>query len=135
VPVLPVPVLLYDGHCGFCRREVERLLRLARPAVAAQSFHEPGILDRYPGLSLEACLREIKLVHADGRVEGGAAAVAEVLRLSPGWRWLGALLGAPGVRALADTGYRWVARNRYRLARGSCPDGTCAVHRDHRSPP
>ena len=135
VPGVPAPtdrpVLLYDGHCAFCRRQVLRLRQLTGGRVALLSFQEAGALDSFPGLSHADCMRELKLVHADGRVEGGVSAVAGALRLG-GWRGLPAALTAPGLGLAARLAYRLVARMRYWLPGRSCPSGACAVHADGR---
>ena len=42
----------------------------------------------------------------------------------------------PGLRAIFDAVYRWIARNRYRLrGRQSCDDGACAVPYSGRKAP
>ncbi|HUG36210.1 MAG TPA: lipase maturation factor family protein, partial [Candidatus Limnocylindrales bacterium] len=105
-----------------------RLARVGGDTVRRESFQEPGVLDRYPDLSREDCMREMKLVHDDGRVEGGADAVRATLALRPAWRWLATLLGAPGLRALSRLAYGAVARHRYRLFGVTCPDGACDLH-------
>ena len=123
-------VLLYDGHCRFCRRAARRLADLAGDRLTIESFQEPGVLDRYPQVSHDECMREMKLVLEDGRVEGGPRAVATALReaRSARWRAMGALLGAPGVGALAGPVYRGVALARYGLGGSDCPEGACARH-------
>jgi predicted DCC family thiol-disulfide oxidoreductase YuxK len=123
-----MPVLVYDGHCSLCRRGANRLVRMGGRAVALESFHDPGVLSRYGALSREECMRELKLVHDDGRIEGGVSAVAGVLGLSSRWRWLASLLRAPGLRGVAEAGYRAIARHRYRLSGRRCPPGTCVLH-------
>jgi len=123
-----VPVLLYDGHCPLCRRAAVRFARLGGADVRLESFQEPGVLERYPDLSREQCMREMQLVHDDGRVEGGADAVRTILARAPAFRWLAVLLGAPGLRSLSRRGYGAIARNRYRLFGASCPEGTCDLH-------
>ncbi|HVQ77386.1 MAG TPA: DUF393 domain-containing protein [Candidatus Binatia bacterium] len=122
-------MLVYDGQCRLCRREVGRLHRMVGDAVSIVSFHDPGVLERYPQLDRAQCMRELKLVHEDGRVEGGIRAVGGALGLSARWRWLSAALGAPGVRTAADLGYRAVARLRYRIM-GRCGTGAaaCVAH-------
>jgi predicted DCC family thiol-disulfide oxidoreductase YuxK len=124
-----MPVLLYDGQCRFCRREVGRLCRMVGDAVSIVSFHDPGVLERYPQLDRDQCMRELKLVHEDGRVEGGIRAVAGALGLSARWQWLSSALRAPLVRTAADLGYRAIARLRYRLM-GQCgPEASgCTTH-------
>lgn len=59
---------------------------------------------------------EVLWIDTDGRVSGGAAAVAELLKncRTPWWP-LGWLLSAPLVRLLAGWVYRWVAANRFRF--------------------
>jgi predicted DCC family thiol-disulfide oxidoreductase YuxK len=96
--------------------------------VTMHSFHEPGVLERYPQVDREQCMRELKLLHIDGRVEGGIRAVIGVLQRSAGWRWLAAALAAPGIRAVADLCYRAIARRRYRLGRRCRPSAACATH-------
>jgi predicted DCC family thiol-disulfide oxidoreductase YuxK len=122
--------LLFDGHCRFCTQGSRRLLRLARPgAIQLLDFQEPGVLQRFPGLSLDDCMREIKLVGGEGRVFGGAEAVARAIatRGVPGaWAYL---YYVPGLRQLLDFLYAWVARNRYRfMGRTECASDACAVH-------
>jgi predicted DCC family thiol-disulfide oxidoreductase YuxK len=71
-----------------------------------------------------------------GRMYGGAAAVARLVREVPIIGPLGWLYYVPGIRQLADAGYRLVARNRHRLGQvlgwqplpnDSCADGVCAL--------
>jgi predicted DCC family thiol-disulfide oxidoreductase YuxK len=123
-----MPFLLYDGHCRFCRREVRRLHRMVGNAVTPLSFQEPGVLERFPALTHGDCMRELKLIHEDGRIEGGVAAVAGALRLSQRWRGLAAMLDCPVVRGTAARCYRIIARFRYGLGGPACPDGTCRLH-------
>jgi predicted DCC family thiol-disulfide oxidoreductase YuxK len=122
--------LLFDGHCRLCTQGSRRLVRLARPGtIELLDFQEPGVLQRFPGLRHEDCMREIKLVDAAGRVSGGAEAVARVIATR-------GLLGAwahlyyvPGLRQLLDFLYAWVARNRYRfMGRTECTSDACALH-------
>ena len=124
-----LPVLVYDGRCAFCVREVERLKRMSRSRVRIESFHEPGVLARYPSLTRERCEEAIQMVVGDGRVFSVMEAVARTLLLRGPLGWAAWLYYLPGVRQALDAGYRMVARNRYRLLRRSCPDETCGPHR------
>jgi protein-S-isoprenylcysteine O-methyltransferase Ste14/predicted DCC family thiol-disulfide oxidoreductase YuxK len=126
-------VVLYDGHCKFCTAGVKRLLALARPgALEAVSFQDPGALDPFPGVTREACMREMYLVTPDGRVYGGFEAAVQAIRTRPVLGLLARLYYLPGVRLLCDLFYTLVAANRYRLlgkaAAAECEDGTCALH-------
>src|ERR671937_501408 len=120
----PRPVLIYDGRCGFCRREATRLGRWVAGRVRLESFRDPGVIERHPGLTAEACEAALQLVEPDGRIRSGAEAIAHTLRLQPALAPLGWLYHVPFLRWGFDLGYRLVARNRFRLRGEECPDGT-----------
>jgi len=107
------PVLIYDGDCGFCTRSARLAERLPLRARIAP-WQE---LDLAALRTTEQRARhEVLWVNGEGRVFGGAAAVAEVLKhCGLPWSPVGALLSAPIVRTVADLVYRWVAANRFRL--------------------
>lgn len=127
----PRPVLLYDGSCRFCIAGKTRLLRLAAPgSITPVNSKDPGALARYPQVSDAAANRALQLVHPDGRVDSGAAAICSVLETRPAWRTLTWLYRVPGIRQLTDALYAVIARNRYRIAgragAGSpCDSGAC----------
>ena len=120
------PLILYDGTCRFCTAQAARLKRLTYDRVAIVSSYAPGVRARYPALPQEGVLGEIKLVDADGRILGGAAAIARVLEIRGGpLAWLAQLYRLRPARFIADRMYAFVARRRYRIA-GRCEDGSCA---------
>lgn len=131
-PADGIPVALYDGHCRFCTAWARRLHRAARGRIAIVSFHDPGVLARFPGVSHDECMRELKLVDERGRVHGGAAAVVRAVNLGhPLLAWPLLLYYLPGIRQLADRAYAAIAGRRYRLfgrATEVCDDGSCGVH-------
>ena len=121
------PTLLFDGTCRFCTAQAERLRRFGRGRVQVESAYAPGVRERFPMLPQEGMMGEIKLVDADGRVLGGAAAIARTLEHGGGPLGLVArLYRVWPVRPIADAGYRVIARNRYRIA-GRCDDGSCEI--------
>lgn len=82
------------------------------------------------GVPEERAREALYLVAPDGRRWYGAEAVIRLLALLPG-AWLtaaGRLLSLPGLRRVADRAYRWVARNRGRVAAAT------GVHRPPRRP-
>lgn len=120
------PTLLFDGNCRFCTAQAARLKRLSRGRVHVESAYAPGVRDRFPMVPQEGVMGEIKLIDADGRVLGGAEAIAKTLVIGGGalsfparlyWLW--------PVKPISDAVYRVIARNRYRLAGRTCDDGTC----------
>lgn len=122
------PTLLYDGTCRFCTAQAQRLRCFGRGRVQVESAYAPGVRERFPMLPLDetsGMMGEIKLVDADGRVLGGAAAIARTVEIGGGpLGLLARLYRVWPVRPLADAGYRIIARNRYRIS-GTCDDGTC----------
>jgi len=126
----PVATVLYDGACRFCVASSDRLLRLARPgALDRESFRDAGVLDRFPGVTAEACEAAMQLVLPDGRVFAGAEAVARALLTRPVLGLPARLYFVPGLRQLADAVYRLVARNRFRIAgrTTTCDGGACRL--------
>ena len=124
IPVIRA-VLVYDGHCNFCRRQASRLLAWSGGRLSLESFHAPGIFERYPRLSRAECEAAMQLVLPDGRILSGAAAAAGAIRLNPPLAWVSFFYYLPGLKQISDALYRWIARNRYRFG-GSCTDANCA---------
>lgn len=123
-PVLPV--LVFDGDCGFCTssaRFVARRVIGDRPTtVAPWQVLDVAAL----GLTPAQCRAAVRWVGKDGQVATGHAAIAAVLRSGhPVWRPVGALIVAPGFSWLAGHLYSWVADHRYAL-----PGGTPACRPD-----
>jgi predicted DCC family thiol-disulfide oxidoreductase YuxK len=122
------PVLVYDGDCGFCTssvRFIERRIPTSAQIVAFQ-FADLDAL----GTTWERAAHEVLWVDRDGRVRGGAPAVAALLMDAGGvWRALGAIMRVVPVSWVARGVYRLIADNRQRM-----PGGTpaCALPADRR---
>lgn len=127
-------VVLYDGHCRFCKAQMKNLLVLARRgAIEPLSFQDEGVLDRFAGLTHEACMEAMHLVTPEGRVFRGMEAAARAVATRPVLGLVAWLYYLPGLRQLLDAAYRWIARRRYaiagrELASGGCDSDACAVH-------
>jgi predicted DCC family thiol-disulfide oxidoreductase YuxK len=126
-------VVLYDGLCKFCAIGGERLRKLARSgAIELVNFQEPGVLERFPGVPLEACLRQMYLVTPTGRVYGGFEAIVQALATRPVLGLPAHVYYVPGLRRAFDRLYALIAAHRYRImgraAAEECESGTCAVH-------
>jgi predicted DCC family thiol-disulfide oxidoreductase YuxK len=120
-----MPTLLYDGTCRFCVAQARRLKGLSGAGVLAESMYSEGIRDRFPMLPApgpDGKIGELKFVDDRGQMTGGAEAIARSLMTgrSP-IAWAARLYFVPGLRQLANAGYRAIARRRYRLA-GTCDD-------------
>lgn len=108
---------IFDGDCGICHQSV----RLGRRLGARCSFIPYQQMTDLPfGVSVDQCRQEVVFVDQLGRVFGGAAAVAQVLRGSS-VPIIGRIIDAPPMLPLSEKIYRWVARNRSRIpVRGYC---------------
>ena len=133
-------VLLYDGHCRFCQRQVGNLSRLAAPgAIDIVSFQDPGVLDRFPGIpARRPARRAMQLVTPDGRVYSGFEAAARAVATRPVLGLIAYSYYLPGIRLACDLAYAGVAAHRYRLMgqiveAGGCEGGTCDLHAGGRS--
>lgn len=110
-----MPILVYDGDCGFCQWSLAKGRRFL-PRMPRTEALQLADLPAY-GLTLGRARAAVQFVRPDGRLSSGAAAVADVLLLQPrfGFRLLGALLTIPPVSWLAALLYRWVAAHRHLL--------------------
>ncbi len=120
----PLPVLVFDGDCGFCTRCVEWGRRRIGAMPAAVPYQQADLAAL--GLDAQRCAAALQYVARDRRVYSAHDAVAALLLgAGRGWWLLGAVLRLPGVHWLAGVSYRWVARNRFRLSPN--PSGSCAA--------
>ncbi len=101
------PLLVYDGDCGFCRRQVARWRDLTGDRVEYAAASE--IRARYPHLTPEVARASVVLLTPAGETITGAEAVLSALG---GWK-LWAYRRVPGVRAAAEFVYAMVARHRH----------------------
>jgi predicted DCC family thiol-disulfide oxidoreductase YuxK len=113
----------YNTRCPVCDAGIDRQRDKLIAAVRAGSIAfrdinlEPEALATY-GASLEDVRRRLHATDNDGRLLVGADVAIAVWRLTPGERWLAALLGNPVVRPLtrfaynrfADLLYAWNRR-------------------------
>jgi predicted DCC family thiol-disulfide oxidoreductase YuxK len=123
-------VVIYDGHCNFCRAQVNNLRRLdvGGGRLAFISLHDPRVTDWYPDLTHQQMMDQMYVVDNKGRRYGGADAVRYLSRRLP-LLWLAApILHLPGTANLWRWLYRQVAKRRYKLAGKSCENDVCSVH-------
>src|SRR5262249_5854509 len=105
------PLLVYDGHCDFCRFWLNRIRRRVGDRIAYEPYQK--VADRSPVLPRARFRRAVQLIEPDGRVYGGAEAVFRALAQAPrGDCWLRVYRRVPGARPFFDLGYRFVANHR-----------------------
>lgn len=121
-------IVLYDGQCPLCRKSVEMLRRLdwlhrLDYQDARSSAHLPAT--DVP-LDPKRLLEEMHVVRPDGRraYHGFGALRWLAWRLPLLWL-IAPFLYIPGVPALGQRLYLWIARNRFRLV--PCHGGVCSL--------
>ena len=113
--------IVYDGHCGFCRRSLRALQRFdTRGAMKLYDSHDTDtIAATFPMLAGADFDDAMFAVTPDGRVFRGYFAFKRLLRYLPLTWPLLPVFYLPGVDRIGPGVYAWVARNRNRLGCGS----------------
>ena len=111
--------MIFDGDCGFCRRWIARWRNWSAPGIDYQSYQTPGLLDRFPEISIAECERAVVLIDASTREKwSGAEAVFKVISTHRWFKWtIHVYRGLPLAALISETVYRWVARNRRWLSK------------------
>lgn len=113
-------VLFFDGKCGMCTRARNRLLRLNRTGrLRTEPLQKPGTAERL-GVAPEHLMESVWWLDSSGEVFGAAKAVNAAVSAALGTRLPLRVYGVPGVAAVEERVYRWVATHRYRF-RGVTP--------------
>jgi predicted DCC family thiol-disulfide oxidoreductase YuxK len=104
--------LFFDAECGFCTRIARWLAPiLARRGLGVAPLQDPRV-GTLLGMTRAELLKELRFLLSDDTQFGGARAVLGMAR-EIWWArplvWLAAL---PGLMALMDGGYKWVAAKR-----------------------
>jgi len=106
-----LPLLIYDGDCGFCRFWIERWKRLTRERVEYAPYQT--VAGHFPEIPLENFEKSIHLVLPTGEVFSGAQAVFRALSFAPGKRWMHWMYRKiPGFAPISEWFYRLVANRR-----------------------
>lgn len=122
-------VVLYDGECKFCVRQIEHLRRLDRSrSLRFLSLHLPQVAIDYPDLSHEQLMAQMWVIDPRGSRYGGAYALRYLSRMVPLLWPLAPMLHLPGMMPVWSWIYRQIADRRYRMAGRQCEEGTCSLH-------
>src|SRR6185437_8697135 len=128
-PLAPRARVLFDGHCPFCRKSVALLRRLDwMHQLQYVDVRDPAALPaEAAGLAPERLLEEMHVLTPDGRqVYHGFAALRWLAWRLPLLWFMVPWLYVPGIPALGQRLYLWVARHRFQLV--PCHGGVCTVH-------
>lgn len=107
--------LFFDGNCGMCTRSRNFLLKLNRTGgLLTEPLQTPGTAERL-GISDASLMDAVRWLDTTGNVYAGAEAANAAVSAALGTRVPLLIYRIPGIRALEDAVYRWVADHRYRF--------------------
>ena len=113
----PRALLIFESDCGFCNRCVRFAARRLPSRAQYQPWQRTDLAAL--GITRERARYEVLWVAPDGKVAGGAQAIAKLLLDCGGLFTVpGALLRIPPMRWIAHGVYRVIARNRHLLPGG-----------------
>jgi predicted DCC family thiol-disulfide oxidoreductase YuxK len=111
--------VFYDADCSLCANGMRRV----SPLFSRYGFR--WLPMQTPGTAARLCITEselrteMMLRRPDGELVRGINTWIFLLRSVWWLRPVALVLQLPGIHVIADHAYRWIARNRYRLA-GHC---------------
>jgi predicted DCC family thiol-disulfide oxidoreductase YuxK len=118
--------MIYDGHCGFCKRSMAALLAFdGLRQIALRDFRsEPS-----PSVPAAALEQALYLVTPDGRALPGFEAYRHAVLRVPGLWWLVPAFYLPWLsRAIGTRAYGWVASHRHVISDCGLPGAlACSV--------
>ena len=121
IPPRPLPLVIYDGECGFCTASMRRWIiagngRLEFSPVQDGEGAAYGFLPDRP-------MGAVHLIEVDGRIRRGAEAVFRMMALCgnfPGKVAWSMYQRVALFRMLCEWGYRQVAERRAKLSKMIC---------------
>jgi predicted DCC family thiol-disulfide oxidoreductase YuxK len=118
------PLVLFDGGCPMCRREIAHYRRLggAEQLTWVDITRTPDSEQRF-GVAQAAAMARFHVRDAAGDWHTGAYGFVELWSHLQGYRWLGRVIRCLHLAPLLESVYRGFAR--WRLAR-RCSQGACA---------
>ncbi|GGM36924.1 hypothetical protein GCM10011351_23880 [Paraliobacillus quinghaiensis] len=122
-------LILYDQYCYLCTQS-KRIIKAfdwfrVFDWQSLQSYEKTTNLSEQ---KKEALKGEIHLIKPTGESLTGFYAIRYVLLRCLLTFWLGALFYLPKADRIGNPIYRWVAKNRYRMFKSKCKNGTCRIH-------
>ncbi|QNN22027.1 DUF393 domain-containing protein [Planctomycetales bacterium ZRK34] len=120
------PIVVYDGECPYCRRQVGKMQRRDDDGVFDYVPRQTeGLEQRFPKLAEGDFNTGLRLIEPGGEIFVAGDAVYHIARRLRGWRNWAWLYQVPGLKQLFRAVYAQIARNRQKL--GPCTDDQCNI--------
>lgn len=126
-------VVVFDGRCKFCTKQVKRLFQLdGKNRLTFLSLHDERVQKLLPHLTHDDLMEQMYVVTPEGNHYGGAEAFRYLTRRLPKIWILAPLLHIPFSLPFWQWGYRQIAKRRYKMGqvKDPCEEGSCEVHFD-----
>ena len=126
-------VVIFDGQCLFCQKQVIRLNAFDRSKLLAYvSLHDEFVKNNFPELTHDQMMAQMYVVTPQGQKYGGAKAIRFLSRkLFMLWP-IAPLLHIPFSLWFWQTGYQAIAKRRYKISqrlagKDECEEA-CEIH-------
>ncbi len=122
--------IIYDGHCGFCVKSIEKLFIMDLFGFLQKIDYQEcaDVKEIHPQLTKELCHSQLQCVTPNGELYGGFFAFRRLAFKIPMLYPLIVLLYFPGTRYFGPLVYGWIAKNRYLFhASKTCQHNECFV--------
>lgn len=104
-------ILAYDNQCSKCQSWATWLLSQLPPKLCQPlPLKDPGLRSRYPYLLPPYVSEQVIWIAANGDGFRGGRAVANALKATRKWKWLGYVLDCWPIRPFTILGYYIVAK-------------------------
>ena len=121
IPPRPLPMVLYDGECGFCSGSLRRWMAVGKGRLEFASSQSGAGADY--GFAMDQPMGALHLIEVDGRIRRGAEAVFRMMTLCgslPGSVASSLYERATFFRIISEWGYRRIAERRASLSKIVC---------------
>src|SRR6266516_2479721 len=107
----PIPLMIWDGECDFCRLWIERWRELTVSKVDYAAYQDSA--GRFPEIPIDHFQRSMVLIEPNGEVFFAAEAVYRSLRYRSSRKSLAwSYDHVPGFAGISETAYKFIARHR-----------------------
>ena len=105
------PVLIWDGHCGFCKYWVTRWKNMTGDALDYRTFQDAS--EDFPDIPLKEFKKASRIIEPDGSVYSGPdSAYRSYDHSSKNYPWHTWYVNYPVFTLISDNGYNWIAKHR-----------------------
>ncbi|WP_159462162.1 thiol-disulfide oxidoreductase DCC family protein [Halobacillus sp. Marseille-P3879] len=123
-------IILYDAGCYLCRQSKKwiQILDFFK-FFQWETIQNAGSTEWEKDVNLneENLSKEIHLITPDGKILRGFYSLRYVLIRTPLTFIAGLFMYIPGSGLVGVPVYKWIARNRYRIFKNRCKNGSCSI--------